>query len=218
MNAIIKLRGAPAEMANETVASSDDDARVRALLSNDRTAFEAAVCEYHDSMMRLARALAGANHAEDVVQDAWLAVLGGLASFKGRSKLKTWILGIVANIACQCSRRERQRAQLGQQDTDPQVQRFDARGRWTNKPVLWHEDSPEALASSTELRGILEGVLEALPGNQRAAVLLREVDGLDLPSISRILDVSDTNARTLLHRGRRRLWQAVDVFQQAGEA
>ena len=80
--------------------------RLHALLRGDRAAFEAVVTEYYGSMVRLARAMVGPDSADDVVQEAWIAVLKGLSRFEGRSTLKTWILGIVVNMARQRRRQD----------------------------------------------------------------------------------------------------------------
>ena len=58
------------------------------------------VDELSPAMLRMARIHVRTQEAaEDVVQEAWIAVIKGLDRFEGRSKLSTWIFGIVINIA-----------------------------------------------------------------------------------------------------------------------
>ena len=47
----------------------------------------------------IAHRLAEPTEADDVVQDTWITVIRGIGRFEGRSTLKTWIYGILVNIA-----------------------------------------------------------------------------------------------------------------------
>ncbi|MBI1875047.1 MAG: hypothetical protein HYS05_14320 [Acidobacteria bacterium] len=72
--------------------SPDDRELVERLLAGEEAAFAGLVNQYHASLVRLARGfVASRDVAEEVAQETWLAVLTGLASFEGRSALKTWI-------------------------------------------------------------------------------------------------------------------------------
>jgi RNA polymerase sigma-70 factor (ECF subfamily) len=56
-----------------------------------------------------------------------------------------------------------------------------------------------------------------MPDNQRLALQLRDIQGLDFDDICNIMDVSASNVRVLLHRVRARLFEMVDRFQETGE-
>src|SRR4051812_5052823 len=72
-------------------------ARLRA---GDEAAFAELVDRWSPSMLRIARAyVSNSQSAEDVVQDAWLGVLRGLARFEGRSTVRTWVFTILVNRA-----------------------------------------------------------------------------------------------------------------------
>ena len=80
---------------------------VARLLAGDEAAFESLVTDHHGSMLRVARIfLSKPDVAEEVVQETWLVVLRGLATFEGRSSLKTWIFRILANRARSRATRE----------------------------------------------------------------------------------------------------------------
>jgi RNA polymerase sigma-70 factor (ECF subfamily) len=182
------------------------------LLRGDQAAFEAVVTEYYGSMVRLARAIAGPDSADDVVQEAWIAVLKGLSRFEGRSTLKTWILGIVVNMARQRRRQDLRFAPPPY--ADGQTSRFDDRGRWRAEPEAWHDDDAEQELSCDELRDCMDKAMQLLPQSQRVALTLRDIEGLDMKAICNILDVTHTHARVLLHRARHRLWEAIDAYQR----
>src|SRR5215472_1591647 len=81
-------------------SAATDKALLELLKVGDSEAFSRVVRVYSASMVRLAaKILPSPAAAEDVVQDAWLAVLRALPRFDGRSSLKTWIFQIVVNQA-----------------------------------------------------------------------------------------------------------------------
>ena len=73
---------------------------VAQLRAGDESAMAQLVDEWSPTMLRVARSFVGsAQSAEDVVQDAWLGMLSGLARFEGRSSLRTWTFSILVNRA-----------------------------------------------------------------------------------------------------------------------
>src|SRR5256885_15762298 len=77
------------------------DADLVALLrAGDEEAISRLVEQWSPTMFRLARSFVdSAQSAEDVVQEAWLGMLSGLARFEGRSSLRTWTFTILVNRA-----------------------------------------------------------------------------------------------------------------------
>jgi RNA polymerase sigma-70 factor (ECF subfamily) len=65
------------------------------------------------------------------------------------------------------------------------------------------------------LRGRLESALRRLPAQQRAVVVLGDVDGLSTAEVCEVLDISAGNQRVLLHRARNHLRAAVGEFVEA---
>ena len=82
-----------------TIPRIDDEVLDR-LRRGDEAAFTEIVDAWSGGMRRLAMSYVGtAASADEVVQDAWLAVIENLAGFEGRSSLKHWVYRIVANTA-----------------------------------------------------------------------------------------------------------------------
>jgi RNA polymerase sigma-70 factor (ECF subfamily) len=181
--------------------------RVRA---GDERAFMALVCRHQAALVRLARTYVPSNAvAEEVTQDAWLAVLRGLADFEGRSTFRTWLFQILVNRARSTGVREHRSVAVG--DTGPVVDasRFDASGAWMSPPQHWVEDSDERLAAES-FAGPIRAALDGLPPRQREVVLLRDVDGLSAEEVRDVLQISEANQRVLLHRGRSGLRGALE--------
>ena len=192
-------------------------ARLRA---GEDAAFREMVAAYQGAMRAVALAIAGSAHADEVVQDAWLAVVRHLDGFQGRSSLKTWLLTVTANTAKSKLRQVRREVSLddlpaphGSIDDS----RFAADGHWSAAPLAWHSDSPEALLAEDELRECLEKTLLSLSDLQRSVVLLRERQGLELQEICNFLSLSLSNVRVLLHRGRLKLFATLEHFEETGQ-
>ncbi|MBB4863833.1 RNA polymerase sigma-70 factor (ECF subfamily) [Pseudomonas nitritireducens] len=199
---------------------ADDSELLSRLLAGDQQAFRTLVATYQGAMRAVAIAIVGAAHADEVVQDAWLAAVRNLDGFQGRSSLKTWLLTITANTAKTRLRKVRRDVSLddlpaphGSLDDS----RFAADGHWSTAPLAWHEDSPEALLAEDELRQCLEKTLLSLSELQRSVLLLRERQGLELEEICNLLEVSLSNVRVLLHRARLKVFATVEHFEETGE-
>lgn len=205
------------------IASPGDLALVRRLLAGDEAAFSALVERLHTPLIHFAQVfVANREVAEEVVQDTWVAVLNGLPTFQGRSALKSWIFAIVANRAKSRAVREKRTvtfSELSSADPDePAVDpdRFTAGGAWVSPPTGWDGDTPEKLFLRGEALAVVATTLAALPPNQRAVVTLRDVEGLDAAEVCNILEISETNQRVLLHRGRSRLRSALEQYALKG--
>ncbi|GAA4685870.1 sigma-70 family RNA polymerase sigma factor [Pseudonocardia yuanmonensis] len=186
-----------------------DPELVERLREGDEQAFAEVVRTWSPSMLRLARVHVRTHaSAEEVVQEAWLAVVRGLDGFAARSSLRTWVFTILVNTARRRGRAEAgQVVELARPSVDPDRFRGEDDeypGHWRPEaaPVEWGPE-PEVLAA--EFRGLLDRALAELPHRQRAVVELRDVHGLDAEEVCALLDLTPANQRVLLHRARSRL-------------
>jgi len=190
------------------------------LRAGEQAAFEALVRQYHGAMKRAAAALLGEAQAEEAVQEAWLSAIRNLPGFEGRSSLKTWLFSILLNEArgrLRKAKREVRMEDSGGSEGGPLgPDRFAGDGHWTQEPLLWHDQSPEALLSHEDFLRCLEKVLAMLPETQRSVLTLREYQGLEVEQICNILSISASNIRVLLHRARTRVYAMVDQYEETG--
>ena len=191
-----------------------DSELIPALINKEDSAYRFAVKNYQGPMLYLARSIIGTKLADEVVQEAWFSVLKNLPKFQQKSRLKTWILTIVANEAKGRLRKEKRQVSLDAADDDS---RFDQNGHWKLPFAQWHAESPEALLASEELGDCLQKQIGALPALQGATLNLKERQGYSLAEICNILDVTESNVRVLLHRARSRTFRAIEHFQETGE-
>ena len=186
------------------------------LRAGDEVAFASIVRSWSPAMLRVARAYVHSSaSAEEVVQEAWLAVVRGLSGFEGRAQLRTWTFRILVNVARRRGAREaRMSAELAGPTVDPDRFRGDDDPDW---PGHWRAEAaptgrgPESALLAREFRSVLATALADLPERQRAVVELRDVHGLDSEEVCELLDLTPANQRVLLHRGRARLRGALEA-------
>jgi RNA polymerase sigma-70 factor (ECF subfamily) len=195
---------------------NDDAALLAGLRAGDEAAFRKLVGAMHRGLMRVAMACVGSEAAaEEVVQETWLAVVGQLDRFEGRSSLRTWIGTILVNRARTRGIRDKRSvpfSALAREETDPvEPERFSAAGFWKTPPARW-DDAPEELVLRKEARGAIEAEIQTLPETQRTVVTLRDLEGWTSEEVCNVLGLTETNQRVLLHRGRQRLRAALERY------
>ena len=209
-------------IATQDAATRPDADLVAQLRAGDETAMARLVDEWSPAMLRIARSFVGSvQSAEDVVQDAWLGVLSGLARFEGRSSLRTWTFTILVNRARTSGAREARALPQSPLDSRgaPAVQDWFAgpggeqSANWTSVDVQSQWDtSPETATLSREALRQLDQALSALPPRQRQVVTMRDVCGMDAEEVCAALSVSPANQRVLLHRARAVLREALASY------
>ncbi|WP_069109764.1 RNA polymerase sigma factor [Jiangella alba] len=194
------------------------------LVAGDESAFAQVVEAWSPGMVRLARVYVSTDDsAAEVVQEAWLGVVRGIATFAGRSSLRTWVYRIVANTAQRRGGREARTvpaSAVGGDGSDPTVDpaRFAPpghphAGHWQRPPSPW----PEQALLAAEVRAEVAAAVAGLPARQRVVITLRDVHGYDAAEVCSILDISAANQRVLLHRARAAVRACLERYLADGE-
>jgi RNA polymerase sigma-70 factor (ECF subfamily) len=151
---------------------------------------------YQDAVYGLClRMLASTQAAEDVTQEVFLAAYRSMESYRG-GIFRAWLLRIAANACTDELRRRRRRPQVSLDDDS-------AGGEPLNLPD--QSESPEERVLRGELSGHIQLGLMALPPDQRAAVILRDVQGLSYEEVAVALRLSPGTVKSRLSRGRAHL-------------
>lgn len=190
------------------------------LRRGDDRAYRTLIRRFHGSLTGLAASIIGSRaHAEEVVQDAWLAVFSGINRFEGRSSLVTWVFSIVLNRARTRASREGRLVGLPalMEGTSPGGRAVDASefkpdGHWIEAPRLWDEIHPERIVGGRQLWDLVMEAIDRLPAGQRAVIILRDMEGCDAEEACTLLGITAENQRVLLHRARGRVRQAIDAL------
>lgn len=142
--------------------------------------------------------------AEELVQETFVAALGGRAGFTGRSSEKTWFFSILKNKIYDHLRLKYKELQVPADELDGLMvddEYFDDRGGWKTMPVRW-EENPQRNFEEKEFLTVLKKCVGYLPMKQGHAFLMRELDELSNEEICKVLGVSPTNYWVLMHRAR----------------
>ena len=174
--------------------TSDEDLASR-FVAGDQGAFDALVRRHRDGIYRFVRWHLGApgSEAEDVTQDILIEVLRCLPRYEGRSRLKTWILGVAYNLC-----RQRRRGSRG-------VQRAFVAGEATDEVLRTVPDvtsNLDALLARREVQERVRSAIERLGPEHRSVVVLRELEGLSYGEIAGVLQIPVGTVRSRLHNAR----------------
>jgi RNA polymerase sigma-70 factor, ECF subfamily len=208
--------------------SPEEGVLLARLRGGDESAFAEVVDRYADAMLRTAMVFTGSRAAaEEVVQDTWLAVLGGLDRFEGRSSLKTWLFRILVNRAKTQALQERrvvpfsalEPGAAGEEGPAVPPDRFRPPGdrwpgHWSSAPGSW-AGQPEERLLAAESMALVRDTMEALPPLQRAVITLRDVQGWTAEEVCGVLQLSQANQRVLLHRARSRVRTRLERYLES---
>jgi RNA polymerase sigma-70 factor (ECF subfamily) len=139
----------------------------------------------------LARILGDTQDLEDAVQDAFIAIFRSIRSFRGQSRLSTWMYRVCANVALQRLRR-RKRSRLTA----------------VAEPPDWASDrNPEVEAATREGIRHVYRLLERLSPKRRLVLVLHEIEGLGALEIAHIVGSNPLTVRTRLHYARKEFYR-----------
>ena len=161
------------------------DAWADAVRSGDRAAFGAIVRATERAMFRVAARLLGDyDEAGDVLQDAYVRAFEALSSgeFVGRSSVSTWLYRVVTNASLDALRARKRR-----------------------RVVPIEEASEAGAPGDAEARIALRelgALLDALPEEQRAALVLKELEGLSTVEVAKVLGTTEGAVEQRLVRAR----------------
>jgi RNA polymerase sigma-70 factor, ECF subfamily len=171
-------------MLSAMIVTADDTLLVDAARRGDLDAFEVLVRRYQEPVYRVAlRMLGSESDAQDAGQDAFIRAWRSLAGFRGDSGFATWLYRIVTNRCLNMLAARRPVEPLTEAHTDPRA------------------DPAEIADRRDRFRAVADSIL-ALPPEQRAALVLREFQGLTYEEVAEVLGVSPAAVKGRIHRAR----------------
>jgi len=178
---------------------ADDRRLVDAARRGDEDAFAALVERHASGMHRVvARVLSDDAEAWDVVQMAWLRAWQSLGRYDSHWRFSTWVYRIASNLAIDVLRargsRERAHVRAGE--------------AWLRPASV--ASRPAALAAEGEVEHVLRELVAGLTPQQRAAFVLREVEGMETAEVADILGCTATTVRNHVFQARRTLRGAME--------
>ena len=181
-----------------TTATADDGPQRRDLIlvgraqAGDLTAFNDLVLCYQDQLYGLvARMVPDPDQAADAVQEAFFSAYRNLDAFRGGS-VKSWLSRIAINAAMDIQRARKRRP----------VQPYPELEDDSWQPPAGQEDDPERQVLTGERVRTLTLALAAIGEDQRAAIVLFDIEGFDYAEIAEMTGVSLGTVKSRIHRGR----------------
>jgi RNA polymerase sigma-70 factor (ECF subfamily) len=182
------------------IIATEEYALLAAAKRGDSAAFEILCKQSADTVFHLARRITRSNEdAEDVVQESLQLAFIHLKSFKGDSRVSTWLSRIAINAALMKLRKKRRLREVSR-DESPETQR----------PPSWLDvedqgPNPEQLYAEKERERILSEALNDLTPRVRKAIELRELDERSTEETARIMGISVGAVKARVFHGRRKL-------------
>lgn len=180
-----------------TQPASGDLALVERARAGDLNAFNELVDLYQRQVYNLCLRMLGSREAaEDATQEAFLSAYRHLSGFRG-GQFRSWLLRIATNVSIDELRRFKRQTSLPlEREHEGEVIEVD---------LADTAAGPEELALGLELRAALERALGLLPPEQRAAVILADVQGLRYDEVAAALGCSVGTVKSRIFRARERL-------------
>jgi RNA polymerase sigma-70 factor (ECF subfamily) len=181
-----------ASLAATDVAQRRDLILVERARSGDLEAFNDLVTCYQDQLFALvARMVPDRDQAHDAVQEAFFSAYRNLQSFRGGS-FRSWLSRIAVNAAMDAQRFRRRRPAQPYPELEDEA--------W--QPPAGEDANPVGIALAAERTAALEAALAQITPEQRASIVLFDVEGYDYAEIATITGVSVGTVKSRIHRGR----------------
>jgi len=189
-------------------ASDTDQQLVQRAQRGDPRAFDLLVLKYQGRIGALvSRYINDPGEVEDVTQEAFIKAYRALDKFRGDSAFYTWLYRIASNAA-----KNHLVAKGRRPGADATIE--DAEG-FEQADLIFESSTPEAVLMSEELAQVVTEAMDALPEELRAALTLREFEGLSYDDIAAVLECPVGTVRSRIFRAR----EAIDdrVREQMSE-
>ncbi len=212
--------GGPPGPADEPVRRCADDSDVDLLhahVGGDTEAFGVLFARHRDRLWAVAlRTMGNPEDAADGLQDGLVAAYRRAASFRGEAAVTTWLHRVVVNACLDRLRAARSRR------ADPlpdDLAEYERRGALATDPAARTAeatDPAEAAVAGDRRRAVL-AALATLPPDQRAALVLVDMEGYPVSEAAAILGCAAGTVKSRCSRGRSRLARLLDLEAYAGD-
>lgn len=168
-----------------------------ALRRGDPAAVEAFVRSTIDRTHAMAVRLVGPDEAEDLVQEVYLRAFRGLPAYRGEAAPSTWLWRIAMNVVRDAWARRRREREAAAEAVEVEA--------LAGAPDL----DPALRAEERELDAAVAAALGDLEEEERAVIVLREAEGMDVSEAAAVLGVAEGTVKSRLHRAKAALRRAV---------
>ncbi len=181
------------------LSGDDEDKLLERLRRRDEAAFNALVRAHQATVYRLLlRMLGDATEAEDLAQDVFVTVFKAIDTFRGESKLSTWIHRIATNHARNRIKFHGRRKRAGERSYEEGAHDEGAGMPETGSRLPRPDHSVEGFQAEDHLQRALFGLDE----EQRALIVLRDLEHMSYEEIQEVTGLPSGTVKSRLHRAR----------------
>ncbi len=191
----------------------DEEKFIQLLKDKNNEAQTLFVKTYYSNMFAIAhRYLENKEDVEDILQESFMNALKKIDQFEGRSSLKTWLTTIVIN---NCLMNLRNKKNKKEHSIEEFLPTFDENGARVGEPKLNTAKSVDEIIHDREKREKIKEALDMLPTHYKAILLLRDIDGYSVRETAALLELSEANVKSKLHRARAALKKLLEsIFKE----
>ena len=190
--------------------SEETEARlIERLVARDERAFNDVVRAYERRIFALAYRMMGDRaEAEDLAQEVFVQVFKAIGTFRGESKLSTWIYRIAVNLSKNRTKYLRVR-HSGEQDELGALEERVAMG--DNKGAnVSRVERPDEMMTGMETEQVVRRAILELEPSFRECLVLRDVEDLSYEEIGAITGLPEGTVKSRIHRARAQLKETVE--------
>lgn len=185
----------------------NSDTIIERARSGDAVAFDQLMITHQQRVLATTyRMLGNTEDARDAAQEVFLRLYKHLPKYDARQEFAGWLYRIVINVCHDVARKRGNRHSS-----------FEAEQAAGTLPALLSRDNSEHAAMQAEEQAIVMKALSALTEKERAAIVLRDLEGIPTEEVARILGSSATTVRSQISTARTKIKQYRDRFLQGGQ-
>ncbi|HET6278907.1 MAG TPA: RNA polymerase sigma factor [Candidatus Polarisedimenticolia bacterium] len=188
-----------------------DEARlIQAAAGGDRAAFETLVLRNRERVFRIAFHLIGERElARDVTQEVFLRLYRVLHRFRAGERFDPWLRRMTVHLGIDALRKEKPHRAAASIEQMPETSASGIGGPAGSAAGSGDRSSADAVLSRREIGRIFLELADLLSPRQRAAFVLREIEGLTTAEVARALRTRESTVRNHILQGRRILQEAL---------
>jgi RNA polymerase sigma-70 factor (ECF subfamily) len=203
--------GDQARWAGVAVANDAETALVARLVARDEQAFNAVVRTYQRRVFALLfRMLGNRAEAEDLAQEVFVQVFKAIGSFRGESKLSTWIYRIAVNLSKNRTKYLRVRHAGEQDPLDSVAERVPLADASARRANVAYVARPDDMVAGKQMERIVRDAILQLEPSFRECLVLRDVEDLSYEEIGSITGLAEGTVKSRIHRARAQLKDLVE--------
>jgi len=191
-------------------AGEDEAKLVLRLVARDEQAFNTLVRAYERRVFALVlRMIGNRAEAEDLAQEVFVQVFKAIGSFRGESKLSTWVYRIAINLCKNRTKYLRVRHAGEQDELEALADHVPmSQARHANVAQI---DRPDEMVSGKQVERIVQQAILQLEPSFRECLVLRDVEDLSYEEIGAITGLPEGTVKSRIHRARAQLKELVEA-------